>query len=85
MTLFKKAALVAALITTTATSAFALGTADMNRLIAMGYDAETVSMLTDAELAKIERALHNGDDSDARMHVNSIILNFMMKQMMHDG
>ena len=54
----------------------------MSRLIAMGFDREAVESLDEKQLKKVEIALHNGSDSDARMAVNSILLNSIMMEMM---
>lgn len=40
---------------------------------ALGYNAETVESLTDAQIQKLSHALYNGDDSDVRSAVRSIV------------
>lgn len=42
----------------------------------MGYSDAVVSQLDTKELAQIAAAMHNGDDSDARQAVSSLILHF---------
>ena len=79
--LVKKTALSAVLVMV-AFPSLAMTEANMSRLIAMGFDREAVESLDEKQLKKVEIALHNGSDSDARMVVNSILLNSIMMEMM---
>ena len=79
--LVKKTALSAVLVMV-AFPSLAMNDASMTRLIAMGFDREAIESLSDAEVKKVEQALSLGSDSDARMAVNSILLNSIMMEMM---
>lgn len=76
-----KTALTAVLVAI-AFPSLAMTETNMSRLIAMGFDREVVESPDEAQLKKVGRALHNGSDSDARMAVNSILLNSIMMEMM---
>ena len=79
--LVKKTALSAVLVMV-AFPSLAMTDASMNRLIAMGFDREAIESLDEKQLKQVEIALSNGSDSDARMAVNSILLNSIMMEMM---
>ena len=79
--LLTKTALTAVLVTI-AFPSLAMNEASMTRLITMGFDREAIESLSDDELKKVEQALSLGEDSDARMAVNSILLNSIMMEMM---
>jgi hypothetical protein len=75
---FKTSAIVTAVIVGTASSAFAMDTDHATKvdLKFMGYSDAVVSQLTSAELSAIEATLHNGNDSDARQGVRTLIHSF---------
>ncbi|MEM7242370.1 MAG: hypothetical protein AAF429_09310 [Pseudomonadota bacterium] len=80
-TLTKHLAL-ATLLATVAAPLAAMTDAQIARLATMGFDKEVILSLSEDDRDKIERALNDGSDSDARGKVNSILLNAMVMEMM---
>jgi hypothetical protein len=74
----KATAIIATLIATTASSAFAMDSdqATIKELKGLGYSDAVVAQLDHAELATLEAAMHNGDDADQRQSVRTLMFNF---------
>ena len=74
----KATAIIATLIATTASSAFAMNSdaATIKELKSLGYSDAVVAQLDHSELNIIDGALHNGSDSDQRQGVHTLVLNF---------
>ncbi|MEM7243509.1 MAG: hypothetical protein AAF429_15110 [Pseudomonadota bacterium] len=63
----------ALLATAISASAMTNATAVANQVSALGFDGAVVGTLSDAEITKLKFALHNGEDSDIRGQVRSIL------------
>ena len=72
----------ATVLATLASPLLAMTDAQLTRLASMGFDKEVIQSLSEDDRDKIERALNDGSDSDARGRVNSILLNAMAMEMM---